>query len=498
VTCAAAMSRRAALCLSLLLAACSGGGGSSAPLVTFPPWASFRHDNSNTGLASGSVDENGGSPELFATGFGVTRSTPAISLDGFVYLGTGNGLLSLDDTGAERWRLERCDLAGDGTDCPSSTCVEIGPIESSPALTPNGDIVVGSDGTGQGGYVFGISDVDGNPVCRWIFRPDGASAAFRVRSSAVTVIDTLDLALLSAFVGTSDGHLQALNGNGTSKWIFPGASSTLGNLTSSPALSPSAKIYTVAADGLLYALNTAGRLIWQFDVGTPRFCRGGDGDGAPCLEDSDCPGGGTCTAPDLLPSPAVGASVYVNGAGNDIVAVNVDGTLKWRYQTMRPVLGSPAVIGEFVTENDVTQLETIVDVVDDEGTVYGIRDTTGSIVSLLRCSESNDQCASDADCPSGQTCEAREGMVDLTSEAVGVTGSPIVSADSFIVAGTVDGRVCARRLDGTVPGEGSDPQTAAWESGCVDVGPGPVESSPVIDLDGVIYVTMNDGLYVIR
>lgn len=492
------MSRRAVLCALLLLAACSGGGGSSAPQVSFPTWGSFRHDNANTGLAGGNVDENAGNAELFATGFEVTHSTPAISLDGFVYVGTGNGLLSLDDAGAERWHLERCDLAGDGTDCPSSTCVEIGPVESSPAITPNSDIVVGSDGTGQGGYVFGISDVDGSPVCRWIFRPDGASADFRVRSSAVTVIDTLDLALLSAFVGSSDGHFQALNGNGTSKWTFPGTSSTLGNLTSSPAISASGTIYTTAPDGFLYALDIAGRLIWRFDVGTPRFCLGGNSEGAPCLGDSDCPAGGTCTTPDLLPSPAVDASVYAIGADNDVVAVNADGTLKWRYQTLRPVLGSPAVIGEFVTENDVTQLETVVHVVDKEGTAYGIRDTTGSIVNLLRCSESNDQCTTDADCPSGQTCDTREGMVDLTSEAVEVAGSPIISADSFVVAGTDDGRVCARRLDGTVPGQDLDMQTAAWKSGCVDVGVGPVRSSPVIDLDGVIYVTMDDGLYVIR
>ena len=481
----------------LLLAACSGGGG-SAPHVSFPTWGSFRHDNANTGLAGGALDENAGNPELFATGFQITRSTPAISLEGFVYLGTGNGLLSLDDTGAERWRLERCDLAGNGTDCPSSTCVEIGPVESSPALTPNGDIVIGSDGTVQGGYVFGISDVDGSPVCRWMFRPNGASADFRVRSSAVTVIDTIDLALLSAFVGTSDGQFQALNGDGTNKWTFPGASSTLGNLTSSPAISASGTIYTVAPDGFLYALDIAGRLIWRFDIGTPRFCRGGGSNGDSCLEAPDCPGGGTCATPDLLPSPAVDASVYAIGAGNDVVAVNADGTLKWRYQTLRPVLGSPAVVGEFVTENDVTQLETIVHVVDNEGTAYGIRDSTGTIVSLLRCSESNDQCTTDTDCPSGQTCETREGMVDLTSEAVEVADSPVISADSFLVAGTGDGRVCARRLDGTVPGQDLNQQTTTWESGCVDVGAGPVRSSPVIDLNGVIYVTMNDGLYVIR
>jgi hypothetical protein len=59
------------------------------------------------------------------------------------------------------------------------------------------------------------------------------------------------------------------------------------------------------------------------------------------------------------------------------------------------------------------------------------------------------------------------------------------------VVGTVDGRLCARRLDETVP------EDEIWATGCITIAPGKALSSPVIDLEGNIYVTSDETLYAI-
>jgi hypothetical protein len=72
-----------------------------------------------------------------------------------------------------------------------------------------------------------------------------------------------------------------------------------------------------------------------------------------------------------------------------------------------------------------------------------------------------------------------------------VTSSPVLSTDLYGVVGSEDGRLCARRLDETVP------EDEVWQTGCITIAPGKPLSSPVIDLDGRIYVTSDEKLYAI-
>ncbi len=498
VSSAASMRFEPAICLVLLLAACSGGGSSGGSGIPSLDWGSFRRDGRNSGLASGRIDDNDGEPSLVAGDLGgVTLSTPAIDSSGNVYVGTGDGLLSLDRAGDTRWRFTRCDLP-DGT-------VDVGPVHSSPTVTPDGAIVIGSDdAAGFGGYVFGLQDEGEEITCLWKFRPTGAGADFRVRSSALTVVDVVDLSLIWVFVGLSDGRFQALNGDdGSPQWVFPPGEPTLGDVTSTAVLSSAGVLYLTAPNGLLYALDSSGRQLWQFSIGGSQTAAGG-----------------------LIPSPSVSDTVYAIGADATVVAVNPDGSLKWRFQADAAILGSPGFAAQSIDDGSETVFETVVYVVDERGTLYGIRESNGQLAVFNRCSGSEenltctpdscdpdegtcgeedrlcsvskDSCMPDSCLPDNGTCVGRQAKVAVFSGGpLAVRTSPAISSDMFAVVGSDDGRVCARQLDGTIPQ--TDETDTPWANGCISI-PDSQEtvSSPVIDREGTIYVTTDNGLYSIK
>jgi hypothetical protein len=111
-------------------------------------------------------------------------------------------------------------------------------------------------------------------------------------------------------------------------------------------------------------------------------------------------------------------------------------------------------------------------------------------ILIRRCAVSQERCILDSDCPEDQTCDS---SVRVTTESVvlPMTSSPVLSTDLYGVVGSEDGRLCARRLDETVP------EDEIWQTGCITIAPGKPLSSPVIDLDGRIYVTSDEKLYAI-
>jgi outer membrane protein assembly factor BamB len=559
VTSAAAMSRRVSFILLVLLSACSSGGGGGSSLNEILNWPTFRRDPFNSGLGGSSIDKNKGQVRfqaaLPAAEGAETLPVPAIGKKLNIYIGTADGLVSLDKDGNETSAFRFCNLADDTEACdtPSETCIEVGPIESTPAVNGKGDLIVPA----ANGYVFGIHDESvekkGDDIftCEWAM-PPASPPGTPVLSSPQVILDSIDQAITSVFIGTNNGWLQALNGNnGSEKWRFPANSSPFGALTSTLALSSSQVLYLTAPDGLLYALDAVGRFLWSAPIGVESGPRA-----------------------RLLPSPSVNVSIYAVGAGGSVFAYNPDGTRKWRFQTQSRIFGSPAYLNQFVTDlvndKEETRLETIVRVVDENGVMYGIRDRTGQAYDaklctettnvtcttnsdctdgqtcslILKCTGSDDRCVSDEDCPSDQTCDStgerlcsgtdrnhtcfmdsdcasaetcisikqcsitRESClsdsdcpgeqtcnssVRLSTESASlpVSTSPALSSDLYGVVGTEDGRLCARRLDGTVP------EDEIWQTGCITIAPGKPLSSPAIDLDGTIYVASDETLYAI-
>lgn len=517
------MRLRLTLALCLLLSACSSDD--SGPPTTVPslPWGLFRHDSNNTGSGN-SITENRGEVTLVASiPGGVGWSTPSVDRDSNVYLGTRNGIISVDRLGATRWQLTTC-APEDGPALP------IGPVSSSLNVQAGGTIVFGSDPSDSDrGAIFYVNEQNRDVTCEWTFEPPSGLARSGSRGSAQVQIDPTDLSLLSVFIGANNGFLQAINGIGTPRWTFPSGGAS-GPITSTPAVAINSATYVTTPDGLLLGVDSAGRKLqgngWPFPIGIP-------------------------PAAPLQQSASVDVSVYAIGAGSALYAINPDGSLKWQYSPQADVLGTQAFISQSVDEGSITLFDTIVYIVDRNGTLYGIRDSTGQPMVTQRCSgdierscrtdsceiegsecrnnrctigECSDDpditCMDDDDCPEGTgTCDRMEctpdscksdnkgvceqtypGVLPLTTEAVPVETSPVVSGDLFAIVGTADGRVCARGLDTTVPGDKDNPNNP-WivGNGCIELGDGlPVLSSPAIGPHSRIYVTTATGLYVIE
>lgn len=487
----------------VLLGACTGGGGGGGDADPIE-WGRFRHDNANSGLAVGTVGDSRGDVkallQLDAAGYGVTSSTPIIGPDGIIYLGTARGLLAFNKSGEVQWLFE-CfhraaspnDICNQDDPCdPANGDIVVGAISSSPAITIEEDIVFGADN----GVVFALRDLGKTFTCKWAYATS-AAAPVPVLSSPALLIDPTDRSLLTAYVATGSGYLQALNGDGTEQWRFPRTADALGALSASPAVATDGTIVFTSPDGFVQALSPGGQLRSRVPVDASQ-------QGA-----------------DRLPSPALGASVYSIGAvvrcersdaactsdsdcpedrcitKGQMTAVNPDGTVKWRYRGQtpdapaKPILGSPAYVLQTVIEDDVIDggttnvIDTIVYVVDDSGTVYGVRDTTGELF-VFRDSDDN----------------AIKKPALLRLMANGVSTSPVLSSDVYIVFASDDGYVYAVQVntDVTETRPCWDCSDAQWETlqpdggGRVKVSSSPIRSSPIIDDDGTIYVTADDGV----
>jgi len=515
------MRSRLALGLAVVLAACTGGGSSNTSSVPSLPWGNFRHDTMNS-AASGAINNNKGNVTLMSDlQQGVTLSTPTIDKNGKLLIGTANGVMSFDAecvastspsatpvAGCPRWTFTQCDLPCNTPPCPSAA---VGRVSSSPTVTPGGDIIFGSEATDdEPGALFVIREKGNTVDCAWFYRPDDAEPTFGIRSSAIGLIDSLDLSLLTVYFAADDGRLRALNSDGSLRWSFP-TGTTAGPITNSPALDSNSIVYAVAADGVLSGVDFSGRPVpWKFGAGIP-------------------------LPQTFQPSLAVGTTVYAVGSAGALFGVNLsDGSQKWQFTAPTAIVGSPAFLiqtFDFMADN---VLDTIIYVVDQQGTAYGVRDLDGSIIQVQRCTRDPNQsqdCRTDSCLPNGGTCTGNpkrcsisgldctqdscvvdnsadnnhcavtNGIVAVAGEAVAISGSPIVSGDLYTVIGTQDGRVCARTLDNLVPGHDFTPPTATWQdgNGCITVGDGsPIVSSPVIGQNQRIYVTTEAGLYLIK
>jgi outer membrane protein assembly factor BamB len=488
---------RWALAAVMVLAACSGGGGGNNPTVPLLAWGGFRHDSTNAAIGSAITNNKGKVTLIYPTNGGTTASTAAIDNKSQIFIGTRDGMVSLDADGDLRWFANACQLS-------TGLVIPFGPIQSSPTVTPGRDIVFGTDATATTpGMVFALHERSSSVVeCTFAFTPGVQS----VRSSAQVQVDARDLSLLSVFIGTGDGTLQAINGIGTPRWSFAPTGERRA-ITSTTAIDPTGPFYITTPDGILAAADGSGRPLWQVSIGAP-------------------------PAGPLQASPGVGASIYAIGAGSALFGINPGGSLKWQFNPQAPVLGSPAFASQSIDFGSELLLDTVIYLADVNGLLYGVLDTTGEIWDIQQCSmpdpnaETIESCRMDSCLPDMGTCvnnrcteavddtpctpdtciadnhgacTSKPALVPVSSgDPVQVETSPVLSGDFFVVVGTTDGRVCARNVDGTIPGNEHDASNP-WLNGCIELGDGlPVRSSPAIGPNGLIVVTTDSGVYTIK
>lgn len=554
----------ALLCVTLTAGCSGGGGGDDQPVI---PWGRFRSNAGNQAFANGTLDENQGAVTSLLTlgptaqhpgvdGLpvsvgGLTNSTPVIGLNETIYLGTTAGLLVIDRDAATVRLFDACDLNPQSTRTPGSPCLSqngcqaVGSVNGTAATTVNDEIVFGDDS----GRVFAVADDGRNFTCLWVYPAiDTPPLPGPVLSSPLVLSDASAQTLTNVYVGVATGHLQALNAFGTQQWRYPSGSAAFPSALTSSVATDGTFLIITAPDGFLYTLDRAGRLQHQANISVP--------------------GAG---ASELLASPVSGTSTYAVGSGGHcgdsilgcldaadcngapcdalgsaglLTALTPLNDVRWRFATDAPIAGSatfaiqaidepvpplstPTPSTETPTPDGSTPtptptrlaiiLQGVIYMVDSQGSVYGVKDADGGLIEVrptVPTPEPTSTTVPGANTPTppptATPAQPRAAKAQLF-DPVGVNTSPVLSADLFVVYGTVFGELYALRLDydRTIPctecdvnewapislrREGCTGEDCAFGGGGkVTLALGqPAVSSPIIDREGRIYMTVGD------
>jgi len=289
---------------------------------------------------------------------------------------------------------------------------------------------------------------------RWRLQTDGP-----VHSSPAVAFDG------TVYVGSGDGHVYALNADGTIRWRYD----TGEPVESSPALGPDGAIYVGSDSGFLYALNPDGTLRWRF-----------------------------ATLDVVQSSPVVGTdgAIYVGSDDGRLYAVNPDGTERWRHDTVTlppyPQLLSSPALAEDGTVYIATGRDAYLDAVNPDGTLKWHvfmsskwargAPAVGPDGVVYAGSDAGCLHAYDADGNHVWSCGG-----ELPYLAI-VQSSPAVGPDGTVYFGT------DMRYAGPPYGPGylyalNPDGTQKWALPT----DGPVLSSPALGADGTVYVGCHDG-----
>ncbi len=200
---------------------------------------------------------------------GGSRSSPALGLDGTIYVGSWEGyLFAFNPNGALRWRFR--------------TGFE---ITSSPAVGPDGTVYVGCRDhrlyavtpAGQkrwavktGGWVDASPAIGTNGIIYcgswdkkfYALNPDGGKRWEFVTGGPVVSSAAIDARGVIYF-GAHDRKFYALNPDGTKLWEY----ATEGAITGSPAIGGGGELYFGSVDGLFHAVNPDGSRRWSLRTG---------------------------------------------------------------------------------------------------------------------------------------------------------------------------------------------------------------------------------------
>jgi outer membrane protein assembly factor BamB len=383
---------------------------------------------------------------------GHVNTSAAIGADWTIYIGISNSLHAVNPDGSEMWSF----TAG-------------GSIQSSPAVSPDGAICIGSDD----GLLYAIKP-DGTE--KWSFATGGY-----VRSSPAIGANG------AVYVGSYDHKFYAVNPDGTEKW----STSTGGAVISSPAIGSDGTVYLGSQDNNIYAVNPDGTEKWTYATGN-----------------------------DVVSSPAVGVdgTIYIGSNDSNWYAVNPDGTERWAFKTASFISTFPTIDSEgtvYIAANtklnaitlDGTEKWLVEPVCDSLAPAIG----TDGMIYLKANSEIH------AVNPDGTT--------KWFSTTDNFNGVPSIGSDGTVYAGNWDNSLYAYDSEGTEKwafDTGSDltsyPAISADGTiyvgckygGLIAINPdgtekwryfiyGSVNSTPAIGADGMLYFGSNNNwIYALR
>jgi outer membrane protein assembly factor BamB len=162
----------------------------------------------------------------FLTG-GAIFSSPAIGVDGTIYIGSGDQrMYAIAPDGSRRWDY-----------------LTNGPLDASPVLGPDGTVYFASDRS-----FYALKRQPDADQVRW--KRDIATGS--ISSAAVRADGTV-------IFGADDGVIRGLNAaDGSEKWRYDTRTGQGNLIESSPMIGPDGSIYVGSFDGALYKLNGNG------------------------------------------------------------------------------------------------------------------------------------------------------------------------------------------------------------------------------------------------
>jgi outer membrane protein assembly factor BamB len=321
---------RILIALSLILAV---GSDASAQLAN-SAWPKFQHDAQNTGRSddlAGPVTEP---TVVWERDYkGPRRATPALAEDGTIYLGVGRLPLAAINPvdGTQIWATSE----GNASQAD----------RSAPAVGADGTVYFGE----RSNDLWSVDPVDGSTNWRFPVPTDGDV------STPPTVGPDGRIYMGSDALGA--GKVYGLNPDGSLDWTV-----NLGGapINVSPALSNDGSVvYFVSGGRRIHALSTAD--------GTDVF--------PPFTAQANATGSRAFNY-----SPVVGkdGTIYL-AARSVLVAVNPNGTEKWRFDPPGEQFASPPALG---ADGDMSGLEDALYVVSYTkfGTIHAIDPTDGSVL----------------------------------------------------------------------------------------------------------------------